>query len=308
MSQFKTIMSKRGIQPFDFTLVSDVEKQDIEKGLENIPSDRLGVILEKIGQDKFVHVAGRSWKQVSRYLRGDRVPSDVLAAISEETGTSIDWLSTGRLSTDSDLRFEERMLRSAIARRWNAAAHPRTDAERAKIGYALKTLYDRLDALVDGKTGGMVNASPDIRKDTMSLSGFIQLPFYRDVAASAGPGALAISQQNDSVIAFAQSFLRDHGATPEQCSVIRSKGDSMAPTIPDASLLIVDHSQTDIANGCIMVISIGDDLLVKRVRRRLDGLVDLVSDNPAYPPETVGRDTIQQLRVVGRVVYFCRVP
>jgi len=82
----------------------------------------------------------------------------------------------------------------------------------------------------------------------------------------------------------------------------------MVPTIPDASLLIVDHSQVEVANGCIMVISVGDDLLVKRVRRRLDGLIDLVSDNPNYPPETIGRDTVEQLRVVGRVVYFCRTP
>ncbi len=82
----------------------------------------------------------------------------------------------------------------------------------------------------------------------------------------------------------------------------------MVPTIPDGSLLVVDHSQTQISNGFIMVINLGDDLLVKRVRRRLDGLIDLISDNQAYAPETIGPDTLQQLRIVGRVVYFCRVP
>ncbi len=82
----------------------------------------------------------------------------------------------------------------------------------------------------------------------------------------------------------------------------------MSPTIPDAALLIIDHSQSEVSNGCIMVINVGDDLLVKRVRRRLDGLIDLISDNPAYPPETIGADRIQQLRIVGRVVYFCRTP
>lgn len=82
----------------------------------------------------------------------------------------------------------------------------------------------------------------------------------------------------------------------------------MAPTIPDGSLLVVDHSQVQIANGYIMVISLGDDLLVKRIRRRLDGLIDMISDNQAYAAETIGPDRLQQLRVVGRVVYFCRVP
>ena len=144
--------------------------------------------------------------------------------------------------------------------------------------------------------------------DSADSDAFIRLPVYNEVAASAGPGALAVSEHPDSVVAFARRFLRDQGAVPERCSIIRARGDSMAPTIPDASLLIVDHSQAEVANGCIMVISVGDDLLVKRVRRRLDGLIDLVSDNPSYPPETIGSDTVAQLRVVGRVVYFCRTP
>lgn len=82
----------------------------------------------------------------------------------------------------------------------------------------------------------------------------------------------------------------------------------MMPTIPDGSALIVDRSQIEVKNGSIMVIGVGDDLLVKRIRRRLDGLIDLISDNQAYAPETLGPDTLQQLRVIGRVVYFCRTP
>lgn len=82
----------------------------------------------------------------------------------------------------------------------------------------------------------------------------------------------------------------------------------MVPTIPDGAALVVDRSQSEIVNGCIMVISVGDDLLVKRIRRRLDGLIDLISDNTAYSPETLGPDALRQLRVVGRVVYFCRAP
>lgn len=139
-------------------------------------------------------------------------------------------------------------------------------------------------------------------------SSFVRLPFYQDIAASAGPGALAVSEQNDSVIAFARSFLRDLGAVPDRCSIIRARGDSMWPTIPDASLLIVDHSQTEIANGCIMVLDVDGDLLVKRVHRRLNGMIDLVSDNPTYPPETLPPADLQQLRVIGRVVYVCRIP
>lgn len=136
----------------------------------------------------------------------------------------------------------------------------------------------------------------------------IRLPVYGDVQAAAGRSSIPPSELAEGIMSFDRRFLRDQGAAPEHCSVIWAKGDSMAPTIPDGSALVVDRSQTAISNGCIMVIGVGDDLLVKRVRRRLDGLVELLSDNASYPPETLGPDSLQQLRVVGRVVYFCRTP
>ena len=138
---------------------------------------------------------------------------------------------------------------------------------------------------------------------------FAYLPFYEEVEAAAGHGAAVIADATHSVMGFARDLLREAGASPQHCTVIRARGDSMSPTLPEGALLVVDRSQQEIvANGSIMVVGVENDLLVKRIRRRLDGMIELISDNPAYPPETIGRDTIQQLRVVGRVVYFCRVP
>ena len=135
----------------------------------------------------------------------------------------------------------------------------------------------------------------------------IRLPRY-EVTASAGPGETPQGEHQVDVIAFDRQFLRDKGASPDHCTVIRARGDSMTPTIPDGSLLIVDHSQREISNGYITVIGIGDDLLVKRIRRRLDGMIDLISDNAAYAVESIPTDRLDQLRIVGRVVYFCRTP
>lgn len=135
----------------------------------------------------------------------------------------------------------------------------------------------------------------------------MRLPVF-EVEAAAGYGAAVQGEVKLGEVAFDRQFLRDRGASPETCTVIRAKGDSMSPTIPDGSLLIVDHSQQDIAHGYITVIGIGNDLLVKRIRRRLDGTVELISDNQAYAPEVIGSDRLEHLRVVGRVVYFCRVP
>lgn len=180
--------------------------------------------------------------------------------------------------------------------------------------HAFLTLYREkfginLNWLITGE-GDMffaVTPSPQSVAVWLNEVDFSMLPFY-DVQASAGPGRVPAHELLNGVVAFDRKLLLELGAKPDRCEVIWAQGDSMQPTIPDGSLLVLDPTQTAFRNGHIMVINVGDDLLVKRIRRRLDGLIDLISDNPVYPPETIGRDTIEQLRVVGRVVYFCRTP
>ncbi len=139
-------------------------------------------------------------------------------------------------------------------------------------------------------------------------SDLIYLPEY-DIRASAGPGQTPATEHIIRDVGFKEQFLRDLGASPNQCSVIRASGDSMHPTIPDGSLLVIDHSQAGLHDGCIYVLGVADDLLVKRVRRSLDGSVDLISDNQQYyPVQSLGLDRLDELRVIGRVVYFCRMP
>lgn len=136
----------------------------------------------------------------------------------------------------------------------------------------------------------------------------IYLPEYNP-RASAGPGA-TVPEEEVTVrdIGFRDTFLRDLGVAADQCSLIRASGDSMLPTIPDGALLLLDHSQINISTGGIFVLNVADKLLVKRISRRLDGMIDVISDNAKYPPEAIGPDRMDDLRIVGRVVYFCRPP
>jgi len=139
---------------------------------------------------------------------------------------------------------------------------------------------------------------------------FVRLPVYTEVRASAGHGAATGSEDANEIIAFGRRFLRDLGAVPDRCSIIFARGTSMKPTIPDGAILVVDHSQRDVAHGCIYVFNVCDQLLVKRARWRIDGRLELVSDNAdeGCPVETVGPEMADELHVVGRVVYFCRAP
>lgn len=122
-----------------------------------------------------------------------------------------------------------------------------------------------------------------------------------DLAASAGPGAI-VELESAAPLRLEAEFVRRLGARPEALSMIAVRGDSMAPTLEDGDSILVD---TDVRNGGegIQVVRHDGVLLVKRVRRSGRSL-QLVSDNPAYPPIAVRAG--ERLEIVGRVVWLAR--
>jgi phage repressor protein C with HTH and peptisase S24 domain len=263
---------------------------------------RIASCVDKIGKKSDAAAAsGISPEQLNKWIAGTvKVPAEALRLLAKVADVDFSWLVTGDGQSPHRRPIQ---IRNAT----NSQTRESADGAFQILGEQGFSQAQTSGAhIVQPVSNGSEIA--EVSEDEASSESFVALPFYSEVAASAGPGKTAPSEYSDSVIAFTRDFLDGLGANPDQCSVIRASGDSMHPSIPDGSLLTVDHSQTEVRNGHIMVISLGDDLLVKRIRRRLDGLVDLISDNNAYPPETIGRDMISQLRVVGRVVYFCRVP
>ncbi|WP_234889908.1 S24 family peptidase [Agrobacterium vitis] len=138
---------------------------------------------------------------------------------------------------------------------------------------------------------------------------FVLMPQY-DVCASAGIGRLPVNQMPTSETAFERKFLRDLGGAPDHCFLMWSTGDSMLPSIPDNALLIVDASQTTVDHGRIYVFSVGNAVLVKRANWRMDGRLELISDNTAgkYPIETFDANRVEDLAVVGRVIFVGHPP
>nr|WP_245511016.1 XRE family transcriptional regulator [Martelella mediterranea] len=161
----------------------------------------------------------------------------------------------------------------------------------------------------DGEMFEKKNELPkEASESTIGKTEWLPLPFF-EAEAAAGFGRIALDELPTGSVAFERVFLHDLGASPDKCFLMKARGDSMQPTIPDNSLLIVDQSQTEINHGCIYVFRVGETLLVKRARVRMDNVLELISDNTAaYPPETIDATRSHELSVLGRVVYFCRVP
>ena len=128
-----------------------------------------------------------------------------------------------------------------------------------------------------------------------------------DVRASAGPGALADLELKLGHYGFDRAWLQRMSAgRPDNLSVVRVDGDSMAPTLLAGDDILVERWQPgDRLRDGIYVLHRDDALLVKRlVLRPAPGRLDIISDNAAYPswPDCDARE----LQVIGRVIWAGR--
>lgn len=104
-------------------------------------------------------------------------------------------------------------------------------------------------------------------------------------------------------MAFSHDWLRHNlGHTSGQLASVRVHGDSMAPTLLAGETILIDTGVRRVDVSGIYVIEAHGDRLVKRIDRKLDNSLMIISDNPAYPPEVVPSGWQGDITVVGRLV------
>lgn len=116
---------------------------------------------------------------------------------------------------------------------------------------------------------------------------------------SAGPGALAGTEQAFDSFRFSQRWLREQGLEAGQLSAITVHGDSMEPLLRDGDETLVDTAPRPFRDG-VHVVRLGENLMVKRVASQGGGRLSLLSQNLAYPPVEVDAAEVE---IVGRVVW-----
>lgn len=79
-------------------------------------------------------------------------------------------------------------------------------------------------------------------------------------------------------------------------------GDSMQPTINDKEMILFNKDSTDVRKGGVFVVSPNAGLFVKRVVLKLDGSLELISDNKTYNPELISKDEIDSITIIGKVI------
>lgn len=122
---------------------------------------------------------------------------------------------------------------------------------------------------------------------------------------SAGAGTLDGEDRALGELGLPAAFLRSVGGQPGQVSAVTVRGDSMAPTLADGDLILVDHGAAarPVGDG-VHVLRQDGVLIVKRLAREVGGRWSVASDNP-HVPDQVGV-AAAALSIVGRVLWFGR--
>lgn len=133
-------------------------------------------------------------------------------------------------------------------------------------------------------------------------AGYLEVPIL-DVRLAAGAASLSDASQQIGSMPFDHGLLRSLGrSSGEGLVVLTAEGDSMEPLIADGARVLADTTDTRLREG-IFAFRIGDELRVKRLRRRGSEAVEVLSENPRYDPELLEGHDLDQFAILGRVLW-----
>jgi len=125
------------------------------------------------------------------------------------------------------------------------------------------------------------------------------------IAFSAGPGYLPNYEvvDDEAVVTYRRDWFQKNRINPKRVRRFRVVGDSMEPFVFAGDSILVNLDETNIVDGKVYAIRYGDDLRVKILSRRLDGMLTLRSFNSEkYRDEEVTATVAaEQISVIGRV-------
>lgn len=115
------------------------------------------------------------------------------------------------------------------------------------------------------------------------------------------------SNQIVDYLAFNKEWLDMSMDVRNNClALITVKDDSMEPTLRSDDLILTDVRRSELENNALYVLQFDNDLIVKRIQKKINGNVIVKSDNPNYADEELDQLTAQSLHVVGKVILYVR--
>ena len=128
---------------------------------------------------------------------------------------------------------------------------------------------------------------------------FFQVRYFADIRASAGGGAYGFDEDFETISIDEKIMHNMVGMGNTELEAIHVDGESMEPTLQDGSIVFIDRAQTNVNKNGIFIASTTGGLFIKRIQQRVDGMIELISDNSMYPPQAIDPD---EVTIVGKVV------
>lgn len=127
---------------------------------------------------------------------------------------------------------------------------------------------------------------------------------YIHLNPSCGKGTVILQEPEVTPIKLGTQMIQSvlKITDPKCLKIFKASGDSMETIIEDGDMLLIDTTRLDFTNGGIFLLTINNDWFVKRLRRRLSGELDVISDNTKYPVETFNPDDDIEIVIKGRVI------
>ena len=146
-------------------------------------------------------------------------------------------------------------------------------------------------------------------------SDYAHIPLHKALlAAGAGASNSAAADQIIDHVAFRLDWLKRIGVTASSARLARLSGDSMAPTMWDKDLMLINTAANvppirkrdakDQRRCPIYALIDHGEARVKRIERPSDDLMLLLSDNPDYPPEARQGHELLGINIVGKVMWW----
>jgi len=129
---------------------------------------------------------------------------------------------------------------------------------------------------------------------------FYMIKYFSDVNVSAGGGADE-QYEEAAELEIPEQFVFMLGGERELKNIeaINVSGDSMEPTFSYNDIVFVNREKKDLNRGGVFTIRTEAGLFIKRVQKRIDGKIDIISDNQVYCTQTLNSSEVE---IVGRVV------
>lgn len=132
---------------------------------------------------------------------------------------------------------------------------------------------------------------------------FVIVPRY-DLHVAAGNGHVVYEEmEHEQGQAYRTNSIRKLGSKASNLMTVYAKGDSMEPSIYAGDALLVDRGQREVQDRNVYVLRYGHEIRVKRLFKRPDGGLRIVSDNTnGFPEEVVTAAEMEHIEIIGRVV------